>query len=259
MYNDRQFLNRKGNCHATRTPTSPFDSERRPTGATSSRRPLHEPAPRLGPVIPHDPGPRRGSQQPGRGRTRRSLVLGRRPVAPALPGARRSGSARRTSSRPAPHLRRREGRSGDQPRPAGEARKRREQERVLEGRHRRRLPAPGQRGFSLLGLQPHLAQTFKLSTDPFFLENVRDLGGLDLNPPDHAMGLGVDETTQIQALNRPQPTWLRGLRIGPRVPSRLHAPRPDLLVRCLGHRHRSGPRPMQEAVPPPRTSSLSSG
>lgn len=68
-----------------------------------------------------------------------------------------------------------------------------------------------QRWFSLFGIKPHLAQTFKLSTDPFFIEKVRDIVGLYLNPPDHAMVLCVDEKSQIQALNRTQPTLPLGL------------------------------------------------
>ena len=57
-----------------------------------------------------------------------------------------------------------------------------------------------QRWFSLFGIKPHLAQTFKLSNDPFFIEKVRDIVGLYLHPPDHAMVLCVDEKSQIQAL-----------------------------------------------------------
>jgi transposase len=55
------------------------------------------------------------------------------------------------------------------------------------------------------GLQPHRQETFKLSTDPFFVEKVRDVVGLYLNPPDRAIILSVDEKSQIQALNRTQP------------------------------------------------------
>ena len=68
-----------------------------------------------------------------------------------------------------------------------------------------------QRWLALFGVKPHLAQTFKLSTDPFFIEKVRDIVGLYLNPPDHAMVLCVDEKSQIQALNRTQPTLPMGL------------------------------------------------
>jgi hypothetical protein len=52
---------------------------------------------------------------------------------------------------------------------------------------------------------------FKLSTDPFFVEKVRDIVGLYLNPPDHALVLCVDEKSQIQALNRTQPVLPIGL------------------------------------------------
>ena len=55
------------------------------------------------------------------------------------------------------------------------------------------------------GLQPHRTDTFKLSTDPFFVEKVRDVVGLYLNPPDRAIVLCVDEKSQVQALNRTQP------------------------------------------------------
>ena len=68
-----------------------------------------------------------------------------------------------------------------------------------------------QRWFGLFGVKLHLAQTFKLSTDPFFIEKVRDIVALYLNPPDHAMVLCVDEKSQIQALNRTQPTLPMGL------------------------------------------------
>jgi transposase len=54
-------------------------------------------------------------------------------------------------------------------------------------------------------LQPHRAESFKLSTDPLFIEKVRDIVGLYLNPPDKALVLCVDEKSQIQALDRSQP------------------------------------------------------
>ena len=62
-----------------------------------------------------------------------------------------------------------------------------------------------QRIWKVFGLQPHRQRHFKLSTDPFFVEKVRDIVGLYLNPPDNAMVLCVDEKSQIQALNRTQP------------------------------------------------------
>jgi len=61
------------------------------------------------------------------------------------------------------------------------------------------------------GLQPHRQRHFKLSTDPFFIEKVRDIVGLYLNPPDNAVVLCVDEKSQIQALNRTQPVLPIGL------------------------------------------------
>jgi len=54
-------------------------------------------------------------------------------------------------------------------------------------------------------LQPHRQDTFTLSTDDFFVEKVRDVVGLYMNPPDHAVVLCVDEKSQIQALERRQP------------------------------------------------------
>ena len=57
------------------------------------------------------------------------------------------------------------------------------------------------------GLKPHLERTFKLSTDPFFVEKVRDVVGLYLNPPEEtrAVVLCIDEKSQVQALERTQP------------------------------------------------------
>src|SRR3954447_532499 len=55
------------------------------------------------------------------------------------------------------------------------------------------------------GLQPHRTQSFKLSPDPLLIEKVRDIVGLYMNPPDHAMVICVDEKSQIQALDRTQP------------------------------------------------------
>ena len=55
------------------------------------------------------------------------------------------------------------------------------------------------------GLQPHRVESFKLSSDPFFVEKVRDIVGLYLNPPEHAVVLCVDEKSQVQALDRTRP------------------------------------------------------
>src|SRR5208283_240059 len=55
------------------------------------------------------------------------------------------------------------------------------------------------------GLEPHRSETFKLSSDPQFVEKVRDIVGLYLHPPERAVVLCLDEKSQIQALDRSQP------------------------------------------------------
>ena len=59
-----------------------------------------------------------------------------------------------------------------------------------------------QRYFQLFGLKPHRTESFKLSTDAFFIEKLRAVVGLYLNPPDNALVLCVDEKSQCQALER---------------------------------------------------------
>lgn len=66
------------------------------------------------------------------------------------------------------------------------------------------------------GLKPHLVDEFKLSPDPQFIDKVRDVVGLYLNPPDAAVVLCVDEKTQVQALDRTAPV----LPLMPGVPER---------------------------------------
>ena len=66
------------------------------------------------------------------------------------------------------------------------------------------------------GLKPHQTETFKLSPDPQFIDKVRDIVGLYLNPPDAAVVLCVDEKSQIQALDRSAPV----LPLMPGVPER---------------------------------------
>ena len=66
------------------------------------------------------------------------------------------------------------------------------------------------------GLKPHLVDSFKLSTDPQFIEKVRDVVGLYLNPPEAALVLCADEKTQVQALDRTAPTF----PMRPGVPAR---------------------------------------
>ncbi|MEQ4608304.1 IS630 family transposase [Streptomyces cavourensis] len=67
------------------------------------------------------------------------------------------------------------------------------------------------------GLQPHRSETFKLSTDPYFVEKVHDVVGLYLDPPERALVFCVDEKSQIQALDRSQPV----LPMMPKVPQRV--------------------------------------
>jgi transposase len=68
-----------------------------------------------------------------------------------------------------------------------------------------------QRFLSLFAVQPHRAENFKLSTDTLFIEKLRDVVGLYLNPPDNALVLCVDEKSQCQALERTQPMLPLGL------------------------------------------------
>ena len=68
-----------------------------------------------------------------------------------------------------------------------------------------------QRLWTAFHIQPHRQKHFPLSTDPFFVEKVRDIVGLYLHPLDHAMVLCVDEKSQTQALERTQPLLPLGL------------------------------------------------
>jgi hypothetical protein len=71
------------------------------------------------------------------------------------------------------------------------------------------------------GLQPHRTETFKPSPDPLLIEQVRDIVGLCMNPPEHAVVLCVDEKAQIQAhASRPSRA----------ADARLHSPRDDVVV-----------------------------
>ena len=97
------------------------------------------------------------------------------------------------------------------------------------------------------GLQPHRQETFKLSSDPLFVEKVRDIVGLYLDPPIKAMVLCVDEKSQIQALDRTQPL----LPLAPGIPERRthdYARHGTTTLVCgARHRHRRGHR---RAAPP---------
>ncbi len=70
------------------------------------------------------------------------------------------------------------------------------------------------------GLKPHLVQTWKLSTDPQFIEKVRDVVGLYLDPPEGALVLAVDEKSQMQAVDRSAPI-LPILPMVPTTPARM--------------------------------------
>ncbi len=72
------------------------------------------------------------------------------------------------------------------------------------------------RMWNAFGLQPHRSQTFKLSSDPLFIDKVRDIVGLHLSPPTRAIVLSIDEKSQIQALDREQPV----LSMMPGIPER---------------------------------------
>jgi transposase len=85
-----------------------------------------------------------------------------------------------------------------------------------------------QRIWRAFGLRPHRTEPFKLSTDPLFIEKVRDVVGLYLAPPERAVVLCVDEKSQVQALDRSQPV----LPMRPSRPS--GAP---TITRDTGRRH----------------------
>jgi putative transposase len=68
-----------------------------------------------------------------------------------------------------------------------------------------------QRYFTLFGIKPHRTKSFKLSNDALFIEKLRAVVGLYLNPPDNALVLCVDEKSQVQALERTQPMLPLGL------------------------------------------------
>ena len=112
-------------------------------------------------------------------------------------------------------------------------------------------PSTIHRIWRAFGLQPHRSETFKLSSDPFFVEKVRDIVGLYLAPPDRALVLCVDEKSQIQALDRSQPL-ADAPRAGGAAQPRLQAPRHDLSLRGPRHRHGRDHRQMFPAPSGPR-------
>ena len=91
-------------------------------------------------------------------------------------------------------------------------------------------PASVQRIWDAHGLAPHRVRSFKLSTDPHFTEKLTDVVGLYLNPPEKALVLCVDEKSQIQALDRTQPSAADEARAGRHDDPRLQAPWHDHAV-----------------------------
>ena len=77
------------------------------------------------------------------------------------------------------------------------------------------------------GLKPHLVRTFKISTDPKFVEKLEDVIGLYLNAPEHAIVLCCDEKSQVQALDRTQ----KSLPIYPGLPTEIQ----DRVIDWLPH------------------------
>ena len=91
-------------------------------------------------------------------------------------------------------------------------------------------------------LKPRRSETFKLSKDPLFVEKVRDIVSLYLDPPERAIVLSVDEKSQMQALDRTRPLLCPG-----QVKRRIRdAQRHDLSIRSPRRRYRQG-----EVLPPP--------
>ena len=81
-------------------------------------------------------------------------------------------------------------------------------------------------------MQPHRQETFKLSTDPLFVEKTRDIVGLYIDPPVKAMVLCVDEKSQIPALDRTQPILPLALGMAERRTHDYQRHGHDHLVRC---------------------------
>ena len=94
------------------------------------------------------------------------------------------------------------------------------------------------------GLKPHRTESFQLSSDPLLIDKVRDIVGLYLDPPHHALVLCVDEKSQIQALSRTQPVLPMRSRTTGAPHARLQKPRCHQPVCSSGYRHRQRSRQM---------------
>ena len=100
---------------------------------------------------------------------------------------------------------RRANRAGDRAHARDDAAGRDALEQPRDGEGERLGAHDDQQIWRAFGLQPHRTETFKLSTDPLLIEKVRDIVGLYMHPPTHAVVFCVDEKSQIQALDRTQP------------------------------------------------------
>ena len=97
------------------------------------------------------------------------------------------------------------------------------------------------------GLQPHRTKTFKLSEDPLFIEKVRDIVGLYMNPPEHAIVLSIDEKSQVQALDRTQPLLPMEPWQVERQNTRLRTAWHNIAVCSVEHQDRRSDRPLSSA------------
>ena len=109
-----------------------------------------------------------------------------------------------------------------------------------------------QRWFNLFGVQPHRQRHFKLSNDPFFIEKVRDIVGLYLNPPDHAVVLCVDEENPGPSLAAHPAHAADGTRLCRGGYPRLHPSWHYHPVCRSRRRHRRGHHSVQSAPSSPR-------
>ena len=137
-------------------------------------------------------------------------------MAVAVPSRSTRWPPRRAASGRAADHRRRRRRSGDRQDARRDANRRHPLVDEVHGQGNRDEPGAVARIWRAFGLKPHLVDTFKLSPDPLFVDKVRDIVGLYINPPEGALVLCVDEKTQIQALDRTAPV----LPLRPGLPER---------------------------------------
>jgi hypothetical protein len=107
------------------------------------------------------------------------------------------------------------------------------------------------------GLQPHRVRSFKISNDPRFADKLKDVVGLYVDPPAHAVVLSIDEKSQIQALDRTQPGLPMKKGRCATMTSRLQAQRHHHPVRRPRHPRRQGHRALYAAPPASGVHSLS--